>query len=95
MAEDSFRSVPASASGENTGGLDAGVAHPARVYDYWLRGKDNYAVGREAAEKVIAVNSNVLPDVRANRAFLGRAVRFARRGRRTAATQSATAVRSW
>jgi S-adenosyl methyltransferase len=56
--------------------LDITVAHPARVYDYWLGGKDNFAADREAAEQVIAANPNVLPGVRANRAFLGRAVRY-------------------
>jgi S-adenosyl methyltransferase len=56
--------------------LDTSVAHPARVYDYWLGGKDNFAVDREAAKQVIAANPNVLPGVRANRAFLGRAVRY-------------------
>ena len=56
--------------------LDTGVAHPARVYDYWLGGKDHFAVDREAAEQVIAANPAVLPGVRANRAFLGRAVRY-------------------
>ncbi len=56
--------------------LNTGVAHPARVYDYWLGGKDNFAADREAAEQVIAANPNVLPGVRANRAFLGRAVRY-------------------
>ncbi|HLH83075.1 MAG TPA: SAM-dependent methyltransferase [Trebonia sp.] len=56
--------------------LDTGVAHPARVYDYWLGGKDNFAADREAAEQVIAANPAVLPGVRANRAFLGRAVRY-------------------
>ncbi|MGE5286251.1 MAG: SAM-dependent methyltransferase [Micromonosporaceae bacterium] len=76
MAEDRFRSAPTSASDEGAGALDTGVAHPARVYDYWLGGKDNYAADREAAEQVIAANPNVLPGVRANRAFLGRAVRF-------------------
>ncbi len=30
--------------------LNTGVAHPARVYDYWLGGKDNFAADREAAE---------------------------------------------
>ena len=54
--------------------LDTSVAHPARVYDYWLGGKDNFAADREAAEQVIAANPHVLPGVRANRAFLGRAV---------------------
>ena len=31
------------------------MAHPARVYDYWLGGKDNFAADREAAERVLAV----------------------------------------
>jgi S-adenosyl methyltransferase len=56
--------------------FDTGVAHPARVYDYWLGGKDNYQADREAAEQVIAVNPNVLPGVLANRAFLRRAVEY-------------------
>ena len=56
--------------------LDTSVAHPARVYDYWLGGKDNFAADREAAEQVIAANPVVVPGVRANRAFLGRAVRY-------------------
>jgi phage gp37-like protein len=76
VAEDWFRSVPPTASDEGAVALDTSVAHPARVYDYWLGGKDNYAVDREAAQQVIAANPNVLPGVRANRAFLGRAVRF-------------------
>ena len=42
---------------------------------FWLGGKDNFAADREAAEQVIAVNPAVLPGVRANWAFLGRAVR--------------------
>jgi len=58
--------------------LDTGVAHPARVYDYWLGGKDNFTADREAAEQVIAANPNVLPGVRANRAFLHRAVSYLR-----------------
>ena len=56
--------------------FDTSVAHPARVYDYWLGGKDNYEADREAAEQVIAANPNVLPGVRANRAFLRRAVKY-------------------
>jgi O-methyltransferase involved in polyketide biosynthesis len=54
--------------------FDTSVAHPARVYDYWLGGKDNFAADRAAAEQVIEANPNVLPGVRANRAFLRRAV---------------------
>ena len=55
--------------------LDTTVAHPARVYDYWLGGKDNYGPDREAAEKVIAANPGIVPAVRSNRAFLVRVVR--------------------
>jgi len=57
-------------------GLDTSVAHPARVYDYWLGGKDNFAADREAAERVLAVTPGLRYRVRANRAFLGRVTRF-------------------
>jgi hypothetical protein len=52
------------------------VAHPARIYDYWLGGKDNYAADREAAQQAIAANPGIVFDVRANRAFLARAVSY-------------------
>jgi hypothetical protein len=48
----------------------------ARVYDYWLGGKDNYAVDRAAAEQVAAAYPDILAAVRAQRAFLARAVHF-------------------
>jgi hypothetical protein len=73
MANDSFR--PADPAGRAFN-LDITVAHPARVYDFWLGGKDNFAADRDAAEQMIAANPEVLPGVRANRAFLGRAVRY-------------------
>ena len=57
-------------------GIDTSVAHPARVYDYWLGGKDNFAADREAAERVLAVTPGLRFRVQANRAFLARAVRF-------------------
>jgi S-adenosyl methyltransferase len=56
--------------------FDTAVAHSARMYDYWLGGKDNYAADREAAEQAIEANPNILPGVRANRAFLRRAVQY-------------------
>ncbi|HEY5351444.1 MAG TPA: SAM-dependent methyltransferase [Streptosporangiaceae bacterium] len=56
--------------------FDTSVAHPARIYNYWLGGKDNYQADREAAEQAIAVTPDILPGVRANRAFLRRAVEF-------------------
>ena len=55
--------------------FDTSVAHIARVYNYWLGGKDNYAADREAAERVIAAYPTIYTSVRAQRAFLGRAVR--------------------
>ncbi|MBC6457867.1 SAM-dependent methyltransferase [Actinomadura sp. HBU206391] len=56
--------------------LDTSIAHPARVYDYWLGGKDNYAADREVAERVLAIVPEAPRSVRANRAFLKRAVRL-------------------
>ena len=52
------------------------VAHVARVYDYLLGGKDNFAADREAAEQAMQINPSVVPTARANRAFLHRAVRL-------------------
>ena len=63
-------------SGPGSSDLDTSVPHIARVYDYWLGGKDNFAVDREAAEQVIAAYPQILLDVRAQRAFLANAVRY-------------------
>src|SRR6201985_1917281 len=56
--------------------VDTSVPHIARVYDYWLGGKDNFAVDRAAAEQVMATFPDILVSVRAQRAFLGRAVHY-------------------
>jgi SAM-dependent methyltransferase len=56
--------------------FDTSVAHQARVYDYLLGGKDNYAADRAAAEAWLKVNPDTVFTVLANRAFLGRAVRY-------------------
>jgi hypothetical protein len=56
--------------------FDTGVPHIARIYDYWLGGKDNFAADRQAAEVAMAATPTVAPGVRANRRFLGRAVRY-------------------
>jgi S-adenosyl methyltransferase len=56
--------------------IDTTVAHPARVYDYWLGGTDNFPADREAAERVLAVTPGLRERVRANREFLARAVRY-------------------
>jgi S-adenosyl methyltransferase len=55
--------------------FDIRVPHIARIYDYWLGGKDNFAADREAAEQAMAVTPTIVPGVRANRRFLGRSVR--------------------
>ena len=59
--------------------LDTSVAHSARVYDYWLGGKDNYAADRSAAEAIIAVRPAIVRDIRANRGFMRRAGAFVER----------------
>jgi S-adenosyl methyltransferase len=56
--------------------FDTSVAHSARVHDYWLGGKDNFAADRAAGDAVIAAYPGIVMSVRANRAFLARAVRF-------------------
>jgi hypothetical protein len=56
--------------------FDTRVPHIARIYDYWLGGKDNFAADREAAEKAMAATPTIVPGVRANRRFLGRSVRY-------------------
>ena len=56
--------------------INTGVAHSARVYDYLLGGKDNFAADRDAGDQMIAALPNVVTASRMNRAFLARAVRY-------------------
>jgi hypothetical protein len=56
--------------------IDTSVAHPARVYDYWLGGTNNFAADREAAERVLEATPGLRERVRASRDFLVRAVRY-------------------
>ncbi|WP_371534900.1 SAM-dependent methyltransferase [Streptomyces sp. NBC_00466] len=66
MRQDGFRAE----------GIDTSRPHPARIYDYLLGGKDNYQVDQQAAERLAAAAPEVRIGVRANRAFLRRAVRY-------------------
>ncbi|GAA3390271.1 SAM-dependent methyltransferase [Streptomyces roseoviridis] len=50
------------------------IAHNARVWNYWLGGKDNYPVDREVGDRVTAFHPSIGAVARADRAFLGRAV---------------------
>src|SRR5579872_4436078 len=56
--------------------FDVSVANQARIYDYLLGGKDNYAADRAAVDAVLKVAPELGFSARANRAFLGRAVRY-------------------
>ena len=56
--------------------LDPDVPNPARMYDYYLGGSHNFAADRATAQQVEANVPWVVAAVRANRFFLGRAVRF-------------------
>ncbi|MFG1698599.1 SAM-dependent methyltransferase [Nonomuraea sp. NPDC049309] len=56
-------------------GFDPNTPSVARLYDYYLGGKDNFPADREAAERILKVAPELRAAARANRAFLGRAVR--------------------
>jgi SAM-dependent methyltransferase len=56
--------------------VDTGRANVARVYDYWLGGSHNFLTDQDLARAIAAVDPNIREMARANRAFLGRAVRF-------------------
>src|SRR5271154_6803360 len=56
--------------------FDTSVPHIARVYDYWLGGKDNFAADRQLGEQTLEAYPSLVFSVRANRAFLARTVRF-------------------
>ena len=56
--------------------LDTGTAHIARVYDYWLGGKDNFVADRTAGDEALEAFPGLISSVRANRAFLARTVRY-------------------
>ena len=76
MTGDPADDIASAAASTVPDAFDTSVAHIARVYNYWLGGKDNYAADRVAAEEVIAAYPTIHTSVRAQRAFLGRAVRY-------------------
>jgi hypothetical protein len=57
-------------------GPDTTVPHSARIWNYWLGGKDNYAVDRAAGDQFLATFPDIAVVARATRAFMGRAVRY-------------------
>lgn len=56
--------------------IDTSVPNIARMYDYWLGGKDNFAVDREAADRLARALPELPGFARQNRDFLQRVVRF-------------------
>jgi trans-aconitate methyltransferase len=56
--------------------IDTSVPHSARIWNYWLGGKDNYPVDEEAGNAYTAVFPGIVTIARSSRAFLGRAIRF-------------------
>jgi hypothetical protein len=56
--------------------IDTAVAHSARVWDYWLGGKDNYPVDRAVGDQIAQVLPGILTCAQAGRLFLSRVVRF-------------------
>lgn len=61
--------------------IDVRVPHIARVYDYWLGGRDNFAADRELGERVQAVYPDVRDLARANRGFHARSIYYLARER--------------
>ena len=57
-------------------GTDTGKANIARVYDWWIGGSHNFRADQDTARSLVAVEPNIRAMAKANRAFLGRAVRF-------------------
>jgi SAM-dependent methyltransferase len=56
--------------------IDTSVAHPARRYNYWLGGKDNFAADRESGDQIAAVYPSIRTTAIENRAVLRRAVTY-------------------
>src|SRR3954470_20371466 len=56
--------------------IDASVPHSARIWNYWLGGKDNFAADREAGDEFLAVYPGQRDKARAVRHFLARAVGY-------------------
>jgi hypothetical protein len=56
--------------------IDTTVPHSARIWNYWLGGKDNYTVDRAAGDQFSAIYPHIVDIARADRAFLGHVVRF-------------------
>ncbi|HEY2131196.1 MAG TPA: SAM-dependent methyltransferase [Streptosporangiaceae bacterium] len=73
---DEWLGAPLAENQDESVDFDTSVAHIARVYDYWLGGKDNFAADREAGTEAMQAYPDLVSSVRANRAFLARGVHY-------------------
>ena len=64
-----------SAEGPLSAKINTYVPHAPRIWNHWLGGKDNFAVDREVGDRMAAMYPDIVRIARADRAFLGRAVR--------------------
>ncbi|WP_232835301.1 SAM-dependent methyltransferase [Actinocorallia populi] len=71
MPSDRQRPLP------STPKIDTTRSHSARIWDYWLGGKENYPVDRELGDQIEQILPDIVTQARINRLFLGRAVRYA------------------
>ena len=56
--------------------IDASVPHSARIWNYWLGGKDHFPVDRQVGDQILEAFPAIVENARASRAFLARAVRY-------------------
>src|SRR5699024_741678 len=75
MSEE-FSSAPERRAMNHAPAIDTSVPHSARVWNYWLGGKHNYPVDREAGDAFLEIVPGMAQGARAARAFLGRTVRY-------------------
>jgi hypothetical protein len=61
---------------QNRSAVDERTAHSARIWNYWLGGKDNYAIDRKVGDQVAEMLPSIVDQARQDRAFLKRAVRY-------------------
>lgn len=76
MSTDEAAATSSGAGQAGPPAFDTSRAHQARVYDYLLGGKDNFAADRAAVDAWLQVDPGLPFTVRSNRAFLGRVVRY-------------------
>jgi len=68
--------MTSTSNGQLPGSLNTSVPHSARVWNYWLGGKDNFAADRELGEQIVRLFPDIIGIARESRQFLTRAVRY-------------------